>query len=158
LKPTEADWTVSYESNLRIGNQQAGIGIYSLLFDSAFADGSKGGEPGWAPPVQTGRCVKIGFPIGDVAPDSMTLTIPALEQSMPEVVPADEVTAAQERLKEQGIDMEWHIVDHGAYPEYKDLPTGMSEQQAYRKFIEALGYVYKGPWIFKLQLKVSENS
>ncbi len=158
LKPTDADWAPSQESNLRIGSQQSGVANYSLLFDSAFADGSKGGEPGWTPPVQTGRCIKIGFPIGDTDPTSITLTIPALEQSMPEVIPADELIGAQERLKEQGIDMEWHIVDHGAYPEYKKLPVGMSEQAAFRKFIEALGYVYKGPWAFKLQLKSTENS
>ena len=52
----------------------------------------------------------------------------------------------------QGIDMEWRIVDHGAYPEYKKLPLGMSEQEAYRKFIEALGYVYNGQWEFDIQL------
>ena len=33
----------------------------------------------------------------------------------------------------------------------------MSEQAAFRKFIEALGYIYKGPWVFNLQLKPQVN-
>jgi WD40 repeat protein len=121
-------------------------------------DGVKGGEPGWTPSVQTGRCVKTGFPVGDANPTSIVLSVPALEQSIPEVIPADEVSAARERLKEQGIDMEWHTVDHGAYPEYKELPPGMSQRAAFHKFIEALGYVYKGPWIFKLHMDQQESS
>lgn len=157
-KPTEADWVISHESSLRIGNQQAGLSGYSLLFDSDFADGSKGGEPGWRPPVQIGRCVKIGFPAGNVDPTTITLTIPALEQSLPDVIPPKEAVAAQEILKKQGIEMEWHTVDHGAYPEYKNLPPGMSQQMALRKFMEALGYVYRGPWVFNLQIDGSDNS
>ena len=109
-------------------------------------------------PVQTGRCVKIGFPIGDADPQSIALTIPTLEQSMPEVIPADQVAEARKTLKDwEGIDMEWHIVDHGAYPEWKKLPAGMSEQEAYRKFIGALGYIYNGQWEFNLQLNPQDD-
>ena len=45
-----------------------------------------------------------------------------------------------------------------AYPEYKKLPSGMSEQEAYRKFIGALGYIYNGQWEFNVQLKPQEES
>ena len=69
------------ETNLKIGNQKASLNSYSLLFDADYGEGNKGGEPGWAPPVQDGRCVKLGFPIGDENPQSITLTIPTLEQS-----------------------------------------------------------------------------
>jgi len=70
---------------------------------------------------------------------------------MPEVIPAEELAVAYERLKPEGIDMKWHIVDHGAYPEYKKLPAGMTQQAAFHKFIEALGYMHPGTWTFEWQ-------
>jgi WD40 repeat protein len=159
VKPTDADWMVSSETTLKIGNQQARLSTYALLFDPAFFAGDKGGEMDWVSPVRDGRCVKIGFPIGDENPQSITLTIPALEQSMPEVIPADQLAEALKQLKDwDEIDMEWHIVDHGAYPEYKKLPPGMTEQQAFHKFIEALGYVYYGQWKFDVLLNPQESS
>ncbi len=158
LTPTRADWTIGGDATLRVGAQVAGIQSYALLFDSVYGDGSKGGDPGWTSPIQNGRCVKIGFPIGDAKPESLTLTIPALEQSMPEVIPAEDLAMAYERLNAEGIEMEWHIVDHGAYPEWKKLPAGMSEQEAYRQFIRALGYIHPGTWTFELQLKQGEGS
>ncbi len=48
--------------------------------------------------------------------------------------------------------MEWHQVDHGAYPEYKKLPDGMTQDEAFRHFAQALGYVYPGEWKFELSL------
>jgi len=158
-KPSDADWMIGSDAVLKIRNQQSSLNSYSLLFDSAFGDMGKGGEPDWIPPVQTGRCVKIGFPIGDADPQSVTLTIPTLEQSMPEVISADRIAEARKTLKEwDGIEMQWNIVDHGAYPEWKKLPAGMSEQQAYRKFIGALGYIYNGQWEFNLQLNPQDDS
>jgi hypothetical protein len=35
---------------------------------------------------------------------------------------------------------------------YKKLPEGMTEQEAYRRFIEALGYVHEGPWVFTVEI------
>ncbi len=157
IKPSDTDWMIGNDAIVQLGFQQGDLNAYSMLFDSSFGEGTKGGEPGWIPPVQIGRCIKAGFPVGDANPQSITLTIPALEQSMPEVIPADELAVAYPKLLAQGIDMEWHTVDHGAYPEYKKLPAGMSEQAAFRKFIEALGYIYKGPWVFNLQLKPQVN-
>ena len=157
-KPDNADWGVGSDATLKIGNQQAAINSYSLLYDSTMSEGNKGGEQGWTPPVQDGRCVKLGFPIGDAHPQSLTLTVPTLEQSLPEVIPADRLEFAYGELKSQGIEMEWHVADHGAYPEYKKLPAGMGEEQAYRKFIEALGYIYMGQWKFDIQLNPPKDS
>jgi len=157
-KPDNADWMVGSDATLKIGNQQAAINSYNLLYDSAMNMGDKGGEQGWTPPVQDGRCVKLGFPIGDAHPQSLILTVPTLEQSLPEVIPADRLAFAYGELKSQGIDMEWHVVDHGAYPEYKKLPAGMSEEQANHKFVEALGYVYNGGWKFDIQLNPPKDS
>ncbi len=159
VKPSGADWGVSSETRLKIGDQQARLDSYSLLFDADYGDVGKGGEPGWTPPVQSGRCIKLGFPVGAADLHSLTLTIPALEQSMPEVIPDDQLAEALKYLKAwEGIEMEWHVVDHGAYPEYRKLPDGMNEQQAYRKFIEALGYVYYGQWEFDVQLVPGEEA
>ena len=157
-KPTDADWMIGRDATLKIGHRQITLDTYSLLFDSTLDIGGKSGETDWIPPVQDGRCVKIGFPIGNTNPQSITLTIPTLERSMPEVIPAEQLAVAFKELKTRDdIDMEWHIIDHGAYPEWKKLPAGMSEQQAYRKFIEALGYVYYGQWEFNIQLNPQEN-
>lgn len=159
VKPSDADWGVSGETSLKLGDRRARLDSYSLLFDADYGDVGKGGEPGWTAPVQSGRCVKLGFPVGAADPGSLTLTVPALEQSMPEVIPDDQLAEALKYLKAwEGIEMEWHIVDHGAYPEYRKLPDGMSEQQAYRKFVEALGYVYYGQWEFDVQLAPGDGA
>lgn len=158
IKPSHADWMVGRAASLRVDNQQAEVQSYAILSDPDYFAGDKGGETDWTPPVQEGRCVKVGFPIGAKDPDSITLTIPELEQSLPEVIPADQLALALEELKTwQGIDMEWHIVDHGAYPEYKSLPQGVTEQEAYHFFLAYLGYFYYGDWTFDLQLKPTEN-
>jgi WD40 repeat protein len=160
VKPTEADWMIGRDATMNIDGRVTEMDSYNLLYDSSMGDGTKGGEPGWTPIGNYPRCVKIGFPLGsEVAfPTHLTLTIPALEQSMPEVIPQADLDAAYPKLLAQGIDMAWHTEDHGAYPEWKKLPTGMTEQQAMRKFNEALGYVYAGPWIFNIPLMPQESS
>lgn len=78
---------------------------------------------------------------------------------MPEVIPEDRLQAALKQLRDwDSIDMEWRAVDHGTQVEYKKLPAGMTEQQAYRKFVEALGYVYYGQWTFDVQLSPESES
>jgi WD40 repeat protein len=54
--------------------------------------------------------------------------------------------------------MEWHNVDHGAYPEFKRFPRGMSEEDAYRQFIRALGYIHPGTWTFEISLDSKKAS
>jgi hypothetical protein len=153
LKPTHADWAIGYDTTVSINGRTAGIQEYGLLYDSEFGDTGKGGEADWAPPIESGRCVKVGFPVGNANPRLMTLIIPTLEQSLPEVIPAESLIAAYQILEAEGIEMEWHTVDNGAYPEYKKLPPGMTEQEAYRRFIEALGYIYPGTWEFDWQFE-----
>ncbi len=41
----------------------------------------------------------------------------------------------------------------GGGPVYRRLPEGMTEAEAYQRFLDALGYVRKGPWVFTLQLE-----
>ena len=67
-------------------------------------------------------------------------------------IPEDKLSLAYEKLITQGIDMKYSAGPGGTFIEYKTLPEGMTEKDAYRKFLEALGYVRKGPWIFKLNI------
>ena len=158
-KPTPADWMIGQTATLRVDNQQAGMQSYALLSDPDYFSGDKGGERDWTSPVPKDRCVKVGFPVGAQDPASITLTIPELEQSMPEVIPADQLASALKALKTRdGIDMEWRAVEGGGtYPEYKNIPEGVTEQEAYRSFLEYLGYIYYENWTFDLQLKPTEN-
>jgi hypothetical protein len=128
-----------------------------LLFDSDYGDMGKGPEPGWKSPVEAGRCIKIGFPVGHHnQAETLTLTVPELQQSMPEVIPDAEVKAALAKLKAQGIEMDYVTFTAGGGggggPVYKKLPEGMTQEEAYRRFMEALGYIYKGPWVFTIQI------
>lgn len=158
-KPDDGDWGVGSETSLELEGQRAQMMSYSLLSDTDYNAGDKGGEPGWTPPVSMGRCVELGFAIGSANPHSLKLTVPSLEQSMPEVIPEDRLRAALKQLRDwESIDMEWRAVDHGTQVEYKKLPAGMTEQQAYRKFVEALGYVYYGQWTFDVQLSPEGES
>ena len=120
------------------------------LFDSTIIEGEQFGEPGWTPPNQESRCIKLGFPIGDEPPTFLTLTLPGLENAMTTIVPDDELSVAYEKLLAQGIDMKWSAVpERGIAIEYKRLPEGMTEQEAYHRFMDALGYLREGPWIFR---------
>lgn len=124
--PSFADWNIASQSVLQIGDQQANPYNVRLLFDSALGgDKTAGSEPYWAPPVKNGRCLKSGFPIGSSAPTSLILTIPALEKSAPEMLLNNQFAA--------------------------DYP-GLSAKQAYHKFLEEHGNIYKGPWVFTVQL------
>ncbi|HEX2995047.1 MAG TPA: hypothetical protein VHP14_09485, partial [Anaerolineales bacterium] len=60
--------------------------------------------------------------------------------------------AAYKELQAQGINMEWHQSDHVVYAEYKKLPEGMTEADAFHQFAQALGYIYPGTWVFDVPL------
>ena len=157
-KPSPAYWGVNQDTLLQINAQSSSINTYSLLYDTEFGDLGKGGEPGWTPNLDYDRCIKIGFPIGDANPQSIQLTIPELEQSTPEVIPEDDLAAARAKLLPEGIDIDWQVITSpqgggSTGPVYNSLPPGMSQQEAYERLLEALGYFHKGPWIIKLKLE-----
>lgn len=157
IKPTPADWMIGSDATLSVNGQTVSLNNYSLLYDASLADGGKGGEPGWTPPVKDGRCVKVGFPVGAKDPHSFVLTILNLEQSTPEVIPPEDVAAAIKALKPQGIEMTYESVSHGNTWAFQKLPPNMTEQQAYYRFLEQLGYFHAGPWVFHVQLATSES-
>ncbi|MBL8099061.1 MAG: hypothetical protein JNK81_07750 [Anaerolineales bacterium] len=154
-KPTNADWGIGGDVELTVDSQKGYLSTYSLLYDTDNGDVGKNIEPDWSPPIEEGRCIKLGFPIGNESPQSITLRIPTLNQSMPEAIPEDELAVAREKLLQQGIDMDWQVFDYGnggggSGPVYNKLPAGMTEEKAYQKFIEALGYIHHGPWEFTI--------
>jgi len=156
-KPSSADWMVGSGASLQVGEDTANLRSYSMLFDPDFGGDPKMSEPDWAPPVNTGRCVKLGFPIGHHnQPESMALTISELEQSVPEGIPDDQLQAARQRLLVQGVDMDWVTSSGngggGGGPVINKKPEGMTDEQVMRLFYEALGYYYPGPWTFTLEI------
>jgi hypothetical protein len=157
-KPSSRDWMTS-RSILGIGDHEGMNNTYSLLFDSDYG-GYQGlpPEPADSPKILSGRCVQSEFLIGHSNNHgTITLTIPALEQSMPEVIPEDEIAAAREKLLLQGIDIGWEVVSFpgsggGSGPVYNKLPDGLTEIEAYQLFLEALGYIHQGPWEFRIDI------
>ena len=62
-----------------------------LITFAFWRDRRAGSEPYWAAPVKNGRCLKIGFAIGSETPSMLTLTIPALEKSDPDILMTEEI-------------------------------------------------------------------
>ncbi|HEY5983480.1 MAG TPA: hypothetical protein VIU38_08400 [Anaerolineales bacterium] len=156
-KPTTGDWGIGQGTTLQIGSDRAEVADYMMMYDSDYANGGKGLEPGWIPPIAQGRCIRLGFPVGSQgASETLTLRIESLQLSTPEVIPEVEVQRAREVLKSQGIEMDWMTVTGsgggGGGPVYKRLPDGMTEMQAYERFLDALGHIHKGPWVFTLKI------
>ncbi len=124
--PSFADWNIGNQTVLQIDGQEAYPINFRVLFDSAIGgDRTAGSEPYWTPPTKNGRCVKSGFPVGSSHPTSLTLTIPQLEKTEPDLLVTNQLS----------ID----------YP-------GLSEKQAYYKFLEEHGNIYKGAWAFTIEL------
>jgi hypothetical protein len=80
-----------------------------------------------------------------------------LDQSLPEVISDAELKRAQEKLEKEGIELEYVTFigngGGGGGPVIKKKPEGMTDEEAFQHFIEALGYVYKGPWIFTMDIQ-----
>jgi hypothetical protein len=126
---------------------------YGLAFDDQIGNMKKGGETDWVIPVKQGRCVILGYPVGyHDRPETLTLTIRELEQSIPEVIPDEQVQAARRKLRQEGIEMDWVVSSGsgggGAGPVITVKPDGLTDADVMRRFYEILGYYYPGPWSF----------
>lgn len=156
-KPSLGDWGVGGDVVLQIGDDRAAVSTYAMMYDTEYGDVGKGLEPGWKMPMAEGRCIKLGFPVGyHGGPETLVLQVPELEKSSPEVIPDADVKRALKILRTQGIDMDWMTFTGsgggGGGPSFKKLPEGMTEQEAYHRFIVALGYTRPGPWNFTVEL------
>ncbi len=160
-KPSSKDWTVGGSSNqpeLEFGGKAATINSYNLHYDTDLG-GYIGNSivPNNLPQYTPGRCVKIDFMLGHTNQSgTATLTIPDMTQSVPEVIPDEEIKAVQEKLKARGIEMDYSTFTSnsggGGGVIFKTLPDGMSQKEAYQRYLEALGYVLPGPWVFTFEV------
>jgi hypothetical protein len=153
-KPSSADWNLGQATSVQIGSDSSMQGTSTLLFDPDF---NPPAPEGWSSPITTGRCEKVGFQVGHHnQPETLTLTIPQLEESVPDVIPNDQLQAARKKLLAQGIEIDWVTSTGngggGAGLEINQKPAGMTDDEAARLFWEALGYYHPGPWTFTVTI------
>lgn len=150
-KPTtegNSDWMLPYLTTLVSGGYTVRPDTYSLL-----SDGQYGLE---AQPGSSERCARIGVPLGHFnrnQPADFLLSIPRLELSIPEVIPDEDIRAANEKLGAEGIEMDYWVASlssgGAAGPVIVRKPEGMSDAEVIDRFYAALGYYYEGPWEFR---------
>jgi hypothetical protein len=100
------------------------------------------------------RCISIGFDIPyEESTSSITLTVPKLLGSVPEVVTAERVDMANQRLAEHGIQMDYVNVDHGGNIEILKRPQDMPDGEIYPLIWDALAEQYEGPWVFTIPIE-----
>ena len=156
--PAEKDWWTG-RGTLKVGDAEVQNSSGRLLYDQDI-----GGELGLPPQISArlaehGRCISLNFLLGHAnQTTSMTLTIPRLEQSMPEYIPDADLLAAQEKLEAQGIELSFMTSSSsggggGGGFNFTHLPEGMDQNTAYERLMEALGYVHAGPWVFTIEIQ-----
>ena len=163
-KPTTGDWWID-QATIENREKETPWVSSMLVFDRDISIYPESQETTaiWETPLsiqnaEHGRCVVLNFLLGygDLSDDLM-LTVPQLEISPPEVVPEDKLAAAREILRAQGIEMAYEVWESasgggGGGVSFPTLPTGMDWDTAYHKYLEALGYIYPGPWIFTITI------
>ena len=107
----------------------------------------------WVDAPENNRCLIVGFLLGSNREDEpFTLTINGLRQTSPEVIPDDQIQMAREKLRLQGIEMDWITFSGtgggGAGPQITQKPEGMTDNEVVDRFYDALGYWFSGNWVF----------
>jgi len=155
------DWWPGHKHmTLTIGGIQTSCDSGYFLTDSDPRYSGKSNQPTDLPSIPDGRCIELGFPVGNLASENAqtaVLAIPQLEVSLPEVIPQAEIDAANAQLQAQGIQVEQHVFTSGSGgggggPQFVQKPAGMSDEQALEKLYQALGYQHPGPWVFTFEL------
>jgi len=114
-------------------------------------------RPEWVTLAGKARCVKAGFAIGHHnQPETLFLMVNGLEQSTPEAIPDDQLQMARQKLRQQGIEMDWVTFSGtgggGAGPKITQKPDGMTDEEVLKRFYEALGYYYPATWTFTVNI------
>ncbi|MBG0787118.1 MAG: hypothetical protein H0S79_18645 [Anaerolineaceae bacterium] len=160
-KPTEKDWWIwnADVGNLKDQSMMVGGGvIYDAdinLKPSSVPDGDLWAIPVEFQTVEHGRCLVLDFLQGQSNPtDPLIFTVDELQISPPEIYPDSELAAAREILLAQGIEFDYMTVQGqgggGGGINFTVLPEGMTWEEAYKKFNEAMGYILPGPWVITL--------
>ncbi len=156
--PAEKDWWTG-RGTLQVRDVEVQNSSGRLLYDQDI-----GGELSLPPEISArlgehGRCINLNFLLGHAnQAKSMTLTIPRLEQSMPEYIPDADLLAAQKKLAAQGIELNFMTASSsggggGGGFVFTQLPEGMDQNTAYERLMEALGFVHAGPWVFTIEVQ-----
>jgi len=142
--PSALDWGLT-ASILTIADRDYSFSSGGLM------DGAQGKEFRLTDPE---RCSSIGFDIAqDQEASSLTLTVPALQGSIPEVIDQERVDRANKRLADAGIEFQYVNVDHGGNIEVSKRPEGKTDQEIYPLIWNALADQYEGPWVFTIPLE-----
>ncbi len=160
VKPTSRDWWID-QVTIGNGEEETLWNSNMLVFDQDIGIYPESQETTaiWTTPLEIrnaehGRCEVFNFLLGyGGLGNEMILTIPQLAISPPEVIPEAELAAAREILRTQGIEITYEIWETaggggGGGVAFSSLPAGMDWETAYQKYLEALGYIYTGPWVF----------
>ncbi len=100
------------------------------------------------------RCTTVGFDIAyDPPATSVTLTVPKLVASIPEVIDKERVAAANQRLAGTGIEFDYANLDHGGNIVVLGRPQGATDEEIYPLIWDALADQYDGPWIFNVTIE-----
>ncbi len=99
------------------------------------------------------RCSGIGY---DIEPhesaDSLTLTVPKLVGSVPEIIDKARVNRANERLVDAGIEFDYVNGDHSGNIVILKQPANATNLEIYPRIWDALADQYEGPWVFTVPL------
>ncbi len=142
--PSQVDWGLT-ATRLAVGSKEYSYSGGGLL---AGTDGKNFRL------TDPDRCGSIGFDIEyDEAATSVTLTVPKLMASTPEVVEKERVERANQRLASAGIEFNYVNMDHGGNIVILKQPEGMTNDKIYPLIWDALADQYEGPWVFTIPIK-----
>jgi hypothetical protein len=142
--PSAVDWGLT-ASTLRVGGKEYPFAGGGLL------RGTDGKDFLLTDPE---RCVSIGFNIPyDPTVTSVTLTVPKLLASVPEIIDQERVKMANQRLAATGIQFDYENGDHGGNIVIVKQPEGWTDGQIYPLIWDALAEQYEGPWVFTIPIE-----
>ena len=100
------------------------------------------------------RCNSVGF---EVAYDhklnaAVTLTVPYLQASIPDVITSEIIDRANHRLADQGIQFEYTQDGQGSHINMLKRPEGATDLDIYPLIWNAMADQYDGPWVFTVDV------
>jgi hypothetical protein len=102
--------------------------------------------------VQNQSCFQLkSLLFYESASHHMTIRIDKL-RTAPSEWTVDTTARAKDRLRQQGIEVEFYFTGNGAGYNVLHVPEGMDDPQISRAVTDALSEFYDGPWVFEVDL------
>jgi hypothetical protein len=141
--PSKQDWQL-WKTTIRIGDSEE----YPNSIASNAISGNIKGDDG----LDTSeRCMELGFDAPhDGRATVITVTVPYLITSVPEVITAERVEMANKKLEADGISFEY--VSQRRDVRILQSPSGMEDWEVYQLIWDALADRYDGPWTFTVNV------